>query len=127
MSTTHTQGPWKVNRDQIRYSEEGMYLSGLVIENPSEDLAVASIVEWQSPLEAEANAALIAEAGTVAHETGKTPRQLAEENRELLKALKSVTDELEARLALVEGTQEEYSALTRAFHAIAKAEGKEPA
>jgi len=35
----------------------------------------------------------------------ETPRQLAEEHRELLEALKSVTDELEARLALVEGTQ----------------------
>ena len=41
----------------------------------------------------EANAKLIAEAGTVANETGKTPRQLADENRELLKALKSIVSE----------------------------------
>lgn len=34
-----------------------------------------------------ANAILIAEAGTVANECGKTPRQLLEENQELLKAL----------------------------------------
>lgn len=37
--------------------------------------------------EIEANAKLIAEAGTVANETGKTPRQLADENKELLEAL----------------------------------------
>lgn len=38
--------------------------------------------------EAEANAKLIAEAGNVTNETGKTPRQLADENKELLNALK---------------------------------------
>lgn len=38
--------------------------------------------------EAESNAALIAEAGTVYQETGLTPRQLAEQRDELLKALK---------------------------------------
>lgn len=37
--------------------------------------------------EAEANAKLIAEAGTVVNETGKMPRQLADENKELLEAL----------------------------------------
>lgn len=37
-----------------------------------------------------ANAQLIAEAGTVANETGKTPRQLAEENKMLLEALKGL-------------------------------------
>ena len=41
--------------------------------------------------EAEANAALIAEAFNVAHETGCTPAQLAEQRRELAEALKSVT------------------------------------
>lgn len=38
--------------------------------------------------EGEANAHLIAEAGTIAHETGLTPRQLAERCRELLTTLK---------------------------------------
>jgi len=41
-------------------------------------------------VELDNNAALIAEAGTVAHETGKTPRQLQEENQDLLEALKAV-------------------------------------
>lgn len=35
-----------------------------------------------------ANARLIAEAGTVAHETGLTPRQLAEQRAELLEVVK---------------------------------------
>lgn len=39
------------------------------------------------PKEVKANARLIAEAGTVLHETGLTPRQLAEQRAELLEAL----------------------------------------
>ena len=39
--------------------------------------------------EMKANASLIAEAGTVLHETGLTPRQLAEERAELLEALQN--------------------------------------
>jgi len=103
-----------------------MYLSGLVIENPSEDLAVASIVEWQSPLEAEANAALIAEAGTVAHETGKTPRQLAEENRELLKALKQLQTIVRDEYHLLDIKKRPALCLAdaQAGNAIAKAEGR---
>ncbi len=42
------------------------------------------------PWKREANAALIIEAGTVYHETGRTPRQLADERAELLAALKSL-------------------------------------
>ena len=45
--------------------------------------------------ERDSNAALIAEAGTVYHETGKTPARLAEENRELLEALELALKELE--------------------------------
>jgi hypothetical protein len=40
----------------------------------------------------EANARLIAEAGTVATETGLTPRQLADQRKELLEALQLVLD-----------------------------------
>lgn len=45
--------------------------------------------------EMKANASLIAEAGTVLHETGLTPRQLAEERARLLEALRGLYDELE--------------------------------
>lgn len=40
--------------------------------------------------ECEANARLIAEAGTVAHETGLTPRQLAKQRDDLLAALEEL-------------------------------------
>jgi hypothetical protein len=40
--------------------------------------------------ELQARGDLIAEAGTVLHETGRTPRQLVEERAELLKALESI-------------------------------------
>lgn len=40
--------------------------------------------------ECKANAQLIAEAGTVANECGKTPRELLEERNELLEALEEV-------------------------------------
>lgn len=43
--------------------------------------------------EAEANARLIAEAGTVYHETGLTPRQLADQRAELLEALRELATE----------------------------------
>lgn len=43
--------------------------------------------------EAEANAQLIAEAGTVANECGKSPRQLLEERNELLKVLDLLVDD----------------------------------
>lgn len=42
-----------------------------------------------------ADAALIAEAGTVYHETGKTPRRLAEENAALLAALEAAAERME--------------------------------
>lgn len=43
--------------------------------------------------ETRANANLIAEAFNVVNETGYTPRQLAEQNKELLEALKEVSSE----------------------------------
>lgn len=54
------------------------------------DTGAAAVVDWQeSADEAQmaANARLIAEAGTVAHETGLTPRQLASLNAELVEAI----------------------------------------
>lgn len=43
-----------------------------------------------SPKDLEYTVNLIHEAGTVAHETGLTPRQLAEQRAQLLEALKSI-------------------------------------
>jgi hypothetical protein len=60
--------------------------------NPGERYRICGIGTGRTPDEEDwANAALIAEAFNVAHETGLTPAQLAEQRRELAEALKSVT------------------------------------
>jgi hemoglobin-like flavoprotein len=50
------------------------------------------LISCYSPIteEGEANASLIAEAGTITNSTGLTPKQLAEQREELLSALKEV-------------------------------------
>ncbi len=77
----------------------------------------------------QANARLIAEAGTVAHETGLTPRQLAERCKELEAALRdmlrefddhSITDDIKTQCGISANV---IKALQRARAAIAKAEG----
>ena len=57
--------------------------------NKSEFNGIDEVCEKE---EAEANAQLIAEAGTVANETGKTPRQLADDNKVLLEALNQLVE-----------------------------------
>jgi hypothetical protein len=51
--------------------------------------------------ENEANAALIAEAGTVANETGLSPRQLADQRAELLAALDEICQEFAQQHPLI--------------------------
>ena len=55
------------------------------LAGPMDDSCVAEMA---------ANARLIAEAGTVLHETGLTPRQLAEQRAELLEAVRRVASEM---------------------------------
>lgn len=76
----HTPGPW-----HIRAIPQGM-MADICIEGKPEPVATTAFLGW-SKSEMEANARLIAEAGTVATETGLTPRQLAEVNRELVELL----------------------------------------
>lgn len=52
----------------------------------------------ESDEEAEANAKLISEAFNVANETGKTPRQLQEENKEFLEVLLEVRKHMTAHI-----------------------------
>lgn len=76
MKTKHTKGQWEVTNEHDAlyvYSSSGDYISTIVLSESIE--------------EGEANAKLIAEAGTVASECGLTPRQLLEQRNELLKAL----------------------------------------
>ncbi len=53
----------------------------------------------------EANARLIAESGTVHHETGLTPRQLAEQRAELLEALEKASATIGAIYQWVENVE----------------------
>lgn len=81
----HTQGTWTVTDGNESYR---------ISDSLNRTIAHAEY-GWQKPLElgeiseeeAEANAKLIAEAGTVANECGLTPRQLLEQRNELLRAL----------------------------------------
>jgi hypothetical protein len=74
MSTTHTPGPWHADKlpsgdYRIIYNATRNWLAKVYCDGESEA--------------AKADAALIAEAGTILHETGLTPRQLAERCKEL--------------------------------------------
>lgn len=86
-----TPGPWEIVQAE----------AGIVVrtESPSKTRYEASRYaaiggfEREDPkqlAEAMANARLIAEAGTVFHETGLSPRQLAERNAELVDLLNGV-------------------------------------
>lgn len=80
----------------------------------------------------QANAALIAEAGTVHHETGLTPRQLVEQRDALAEALLQTTDVYEAmRSKLAEmypqdGWSAETMTIDQARAALALVKGAKP-
>lgn len=78
-----TPGPWSIHEGGAGYGHirDGNYRSLASYGDASIDRA-----------ESKANARLIAEAGTVHHETGLSPRQLAEHRAELLAALTMVRD-----------------------------------
>lgn len=71
MTTKHTPGPWEVRMKDIVYAGERLIAD---CEQTPHALRPAPC-----NLEDEANARLIAEAGTVAAETGLTPRQMQSE------------------------------------------------
>lgn len=65
-----------------KYTITGKYNSG------TKSFKILTIEDYtDNPTEADANAELIAEAFNIANETGKSPRTLADENKELLEAL----------------------------------------
>jgi hypothetical protein len=80
-----TPGPWK--RDESYKNvviTEALVVGDIVCLSPEEIGYEDSAKNW------EANAALIIEAGTVYHETGRTPRQLADERDDAIKALAGI-------------------------------------
>ena len=78
-----TAGPWRFeyNDHFFEVRAEGRYRGGIC------NVHSAEYIGGITRSESEANASLIAEAGTVYHETGLTPRELAEQRAELLEAL----------------------------------------
>lgn len=98
-----TPGEWVVHKH---------ISGGIFVET---EMPVASVFFYYAAA-AEANAALIAEAGTVANETGLTPRQLADQRAELLEALKEVVGEWREGYGL--------NCIDRIRAAIAKATGE---
>ena len=70
-----TPGPWKFEDESGYVAVRGQNGAGIFYES-----------KWH--VGAKDDAQLIAEAGTVLHETGLTPRQLASQRAELLEALR---------------------------------------
>ena len=88
-----TPGPWWLSVDMFHNKDEEdefywkrVYSGGTYEDGENVDVAPARAY-GSTKAEAEANALLIAEAGTVLSETGKTPAQLAAENKIMLEAL----------------------------------------
>lgn len=76
ITPTPTSGPWESNNGGV-WNTDGQTVC--VMYSGADDWYLEN---------SKANGALIAEAGTVYHETKLTPRQLLEQRDELLKALK---------------------------------------
>lgn len=87
--STPSPGPWTVDFDIAQFyriEAQGTDNLDTVAEVP-----LTGDEEYDRDVTV-ANARLIAEAGTVATETGLTPRQLAEQRAELLEALQAMVD-----------------------------------
>ena len=100
MSGGWTKGEWFVDEETYysvdRDDEDGLCASGWkVISNSSNPRFVIVAVDVNCPNHYNDQllddvAKFVIEAGTVANETGPPPRQLADQNRELLAALREV-------------------------------------
>lgn len=141
----HTPGTWKAHHIPETVVEDGVVkptegMKRVVHAQRHDELGrrvtqfVAEVFEQAAhPEQGEVNAQLIAEAGTVATETGLTPRQLAEQRQELLQALEECAGDLESEIKarasgeLPRRIERDMEAVTRARAAIAKAKGSEGA
>ena len=81
-----TPGPWVVDEDDAR---DGCWFVPVIADGHGNVCEVYGSEIFLSITDDDrANAALIAEAGTAYHDTGLTPRELAEQRAELLAALR---------------------------------------
>ena len=74
--TQHTKGPWAIREQPLKYDELGHYMSGLVIEQ--EYINVAEVCGAIPPIEAIANARLIAAAPNLLEDLKLALSQLQE-------------------------------------------------
>lgn len=87
LETKHTPGPWTVSHGATVLPSIGSTCTHEKICDLPTDMAGN-----EKDAEVKANATLIAEAGTVATETGRSPRQLADERKELLDILTVIVE-----------------------------------
>ena len=106
----HTKGKWGVMQGINRF---------LISSNINENNSVCAT--HGNTKRDKANAKLISEAGTVANETGKTPRKLADENKELLEALKDAIIDVTKRCTDLNMDCTKYSTWQKATTAIQNA------
>lgn len=98
--STFTAGPYKI--DARPFNQHGKFH----ISNGDYVIATAMGQTPSCETEARAHAEFIAESFTVAHETGLTPRQLAEQRDELLAALHHAREAIEYGAPEFEATGE---------------------
>lgn len=90
-SSKPTLGEWRRVHDHPNESCRAS-IAHIVATSRSESNEIATLYCCDIDPEQAANANLIAEAGTVYHETGLTPRQLAEQRAELLLLCRTALD-----------------------------------
>ena len=93
MKTKHTQGECTI-KDTVIYAN-GRKVCGMFYDLNPGDSAQKRIIENKAYME------LICEAFNVANETGKTPRQLADENKELLEACKTLMTSIDSGMDVI--------------------------
>lgn len=96
-----------------------IYIDAQLRDGVIQEIAACGPTETQG--QQEKNAALFVEAGTVANETGLTPRQLAEQRAELLAVLQKIMQQIKKSDYLLFKDSSEFYA---AHAAIKKATGK---
>lgn len=85
MKTKHTKGEWELSKN---FNQGIRVLVGQ--DNPITMTNICSVSGRPSDKEVEANAKLIAEAGTVANECGLSPKQLLEQRNDFLAVSKMI-------------------------------------
>lgn len=127
-----TPGGWKFVSNQSGFENPRHNTSDclvLWIGSDSEKVVCAVVCKDNDADESAflANAVLIAEAGTVLHETGRTPRQLVDERAELLAALRELLAVAPAKppgAGIIVGIEDRHrAAINAARAAIAKEDG----